>query len=250
MPQIELHQKKLMLQLIKDQGLTYKHFFIRDEVQKMSYEMNWLRNLDYKFSLFYSQEYTAGLINYKMKTGGKDYNQHVIRVEEIEQCFATWIQLIKNQMEFDEEMNPEIEYSTVINNISSNFHVIYNQALNAEYYLLNEICGMGFRKAFEFLIKDYLIYLGKMTIDEAKKEIRLQKCIDFLDENYIIQKLATHIGYLGNDFSHYYRKWEKKDIKDLKEMINLLVDWIETTETYKIKTSMIETKSELINNKF
>jgi hypothetical protein len=113
-----------------------------------------------------------------------------------------------------------------------------------------EICGMGFRKAFEFLVKDYLIFLGKMTLTEAQNEVKLQNCIKLLNESTIIQKLATHIGYLGNDFSHYYRKWDDKEIKDLKEMIYVLVTWIDTNVSYSNSLLLIEKKSKDINETF
>ena len=48
------------------------------------------------------------------------------------------------------------EFSDVINSISPNFTVIYNQAFSAEQQNLTEICGVGYRKALEYLIKDYI----------------------------------------------------------------------------------------------
>lgn len=50
-----------------------------------------------------------------------------------------------------------IQFSKHINNISPNFVNIYNQAHFAEKHNLLEICGVGYRKGLEFLIKDYVI---------------------------------------------------------------------------------------------
>src|SRR5947209_9012383 len=49
------------------------------------------------------------------------------------------------------------DVAETISNISPNFHKIYNEAYKAEQFGLMEICGVGYRKALEFLIKDYLI---------------------------------------------------------------------------------------------
>lgn len=34
-------------------------------------------------------------------------------------------------------------------------------------------------------------------------------------------------AWLGNDETHYVRKWEDKDLKDLKKLISLTIHWIE-----------------------
>ncbi len=46
-------------------------------------------------------------------------------------------------------------FSTEITSISKNFVTIFNQAKQAESLQLLEIAGPGYRKALEFLIKDY-----------------------------------------------------------------------------------------------
>src|SRR5687767_3154472 len=43
-------------------------------------------------------------------------------------------------------------------------------------------------------------------------------------------KIAKRATWLGNDATHYYRKWEDKDIHDLKNLIELTVLWIESVE--------------------
>ena len=51
----------------------------------------------------------------------------------------------------------EKEFSEIIKTISPQFSIIYNQAYFAEQNNLNQITGVGYRKALEFLIKDYAI---------------------------------------------------------------------------------------------
>jgi len=51
----------------------------------------------------------------------------------------------------------EKKFSDDITVLSPNFVDIFNQAAKAESLNLNHIAGIGFRKALEFIIKDYLI---------------------------------------------------------------------------------------------
>lgn len=128
-------------------------------------------------------------------------------------------------------------------NISSKFFVIYNQAKEAEERGLKEICGAGYRRALEFLIKDYLI---KEKIETSKiiKETRLGTCIDKYVASERIKDCARRAAWLGNDETHYIRKWEDKDLEDLKDLIELTVNWIRDEYlTRRIKKEMPEKKA-------
>jgi hypothetical protein len=49
--------------------------------------------------------------------------------------------------------------------------------------------------------------------------------------------------YLGNDETHYVRKWDTKDVKDLKNIIHLAVLWIQMEiETARLRADMPESK--------
>lgn len=118
-------------------------------------------------------------------------------------------------------------FSDEIQEISPNFVKIYNQACAAESNNLDEIAGLGFRKALEFLIKDYLC----MDKPENEQETILKKFLgnvireDIGNQN--LKNVAQRAVWLGNDEAHYYRKWENKDISDLKLLVKLSVNWIE-----------------------
>ncbi len=120
----------------------------------------------------------------------------------------------------------EAEFSETIKEMSTSFLDIYNQALSAESHNLNQLVGIGLRKALEFLIKDFAVHQSP----KEKKAIRasmLGKCIDkYIDDTHVKEcaKLAT---WLGNDETHYIRKWEDKDVKDLKLLVRLTVNWID-----------------------
>jgi hypothetical protein len=47
------------------------------------------------------------------------------------------------------------EFPNNITEISPNFVDIYNQAIAAETHQLNQLVGIGLRKALEFLVKDF-----------------------------------------------------------------------------------------------
>jgi len=110
--------------------------------------------------------------------------------------------------------------------ISPSFVLIYNQAFAAEQLNLKEICGVGYRKALEFLIKDYAILNNPSQKETIEKKL-LGPCItDFVTDERI-KAVAKRAVWLGNDETHYIRKWEGKNLGDLKKLIDLTVHWIE-----------------------
>ena len=56
----------------------------------------------------------------------------------------------------------------------------------------------------------------------------LGKCINEHIENQKLKDIAKRATWLGNDETHYVRKWQGKNITDLKLLIDLTVHWIET----------------------
>lgn len=127
-------------------------------------------------------------------------------------------------------------FHRIIERISPAFCSIYNEAFAAEQLGLTQICGVGYRKALEFLIKDYLVSLEPESDDAAAEHIRckfLGACIDQdlkCDNIKIVAKRAT---WLGNDETHYVRKWVDKDLDDLKRLIDLTLAWIAHEEETK-----------------
>lgn len=110
--------------------------------------------------------------------------------------------------------------------VSPNFENFYSQAMAAEHYGLDEVCGVGLRKALEFLVKDYLTSISEtlgVDADAIKKE-SLGNCIrDHIDDQRI-KKLAKLASWLGNDETHYERRWQDKDLSDLKALIHLTIN--------------------------
>jgi hypothetical protein len=142
----------------------------------------------------------------------------------------------------------KVKISEPIENISPQFVNILNQSLIAEGLELDQLTGIGLRKALEFLIKDFAIHNEPKKIDAIKK-IPLSKCIDNYIKDPKIKNCAKLATWLGNDETHYVRKWEDKDITDLKILIKLTTNWIENyllTEKYKLEMLPNETDNKLI----
>jgi hypothetical protein len=110
--------------------------------------------------------------------------------------------------------------------ISPSFPELYTQSIVAENYKLGQIAGPGFRKALEFLIKDYCISINKIAENEIKSST-LSTCINKYVDNPQVKVCAERAAWLGNDETHYVRKWTDKDISHLKELITL--NWIHSS---------------------
>jgi hypothetical protein len=111
--------------------------------------------------------------------------------------------------------------------ISSTFVSIHLEAHEAKQRGLSQIAGPGYRKAFEFLIKDYA-----KSISPPDKHSEIENTFaGSVVSNYIpdkrIQAVAKRALWLGNDETHYLRKWEQHDINDLITLISLTISWIQ-----------------------
>jgi hypothetical protein len=123
-------------------------------------------------------------------------------------------------------------FAQPIRDISPAFCSIADEAKRAEQLGLTEVCGVGYRKALEFLVKDYLI---KNFPDDA--EVIKSKMLGTCIENYVndanIKAVAKRATWLGNDETHYERRWKDKDLTDLIAMINLVQYWIQAEHLTK-----------------
>jgi hypothetical protein len=119
---------------------------------------------------------------------------------------------------------PSLELETIVET-SPKFYDVYAQAQFAEEMDLKEICGMGYRKALEFLIRDYI----KLKIDEEEtKKLSLSVCINNYIDDSKIKEAAKRAAWLGNDEAHYYRKWDDKDLTDLKVLLRIAINFVDS----------------------
>ena len=128
--------------------------------------------------------------------------------------------------------------------LNSKFITTYMQALQAEYLGLDEISGMGFRKAIEYLVKDYLIQRNN-TLQGTIEDNLLAKVIadNFIEpQEADLKELLQRATWLGNDMTHYLKYHENFDIEDLKELIKLVMDEIHSIEQKRHYIANIQSK--------
>lgn len=123
---------------------------------------------------------------------------------------------------------PKTEFTAELRAVSPSFVDIYHQAEEAEARGLAQICGLGYRKAVEYLVKDYCINQTP-TEETAIKDMPVAKCITKYIQDQRIEAAVKRAVWLGNDEAHYVRKWVDKDVEDLKVLIRLACNWIESS---------------------
>jgi hypothetical protein len=109
--------------------------------------------------------------------------------------------------------------------ISPDFVTIRQQVAAAESMKFDQLVGIGLRKALETLIKDFAISEHPQKVEEVKKEF-LGICIEKYIPDTQVKQCAKRATWLGNDHAHYIKKWETKDVSDLKTLVTLTVNWI------------------------
>lgn len=123
------------------------------------------------------------------------------------------------QLIFPAQIDPQIK------TVSENFEDIYQQAYQAEKEGLDQIAGMGYRRALEFLVKDYCIYRNPESAEKIKSQ-PLSQCINQYIDFSKLKTVAERAAWLGNDQTHYIQKHTDKDLEDLKRLITLTMHWI------------------------
>lgn len=123
---------------------------------------------------------------------------------------------------------PQVEVSDALTKISPRFAQVYDEAVTAANTGLEELSGAGYRRALEFLVKDYLISLHPEKRDEYV-EMSLGACIRKHIDDPDIKGLAKEAAAIGNDYVHF-EKYKKRDVQELRGLINLVRDWIELQE--------------------
>ena len=116
-------------------------------------------------------------------------------------------------------------FSSYILELSPSFCEIYNQAYIAQQQNLDKISGMGYRKALEFLVKDYAIFLKPEDKDKIKNA-SLSSCINNYIDNQKIKQLSLASTWLGNDETHYIKKHQDYTIDDIITFIDATVSFI------------------------
>lgn len=117
-------------------------------------------------------------------------------------------------------------FSDEIKTLSPNFEETYLQSETAESQQLFQICGVGYRKALEYLVKDYLCHKYPECTEDIRSEF-LGASIKRIDDSRI-KTLAERSTWIGNDETHYVKKHEDLDVNDMKRFIKALLTYVES----------------------
>lgn len=119
-------------------------------------------------------------------------------------------------------------FPETVSSVSPIFVQIFNQTVEAESRNLDQLVGIGLRKALEFLVKDFAVSENPGKEAEIRNTM-LGNCISQYISDPNIKECAKRAAWLGNDETHYTRKWETKDVSDLKLLVRLTVNWIDNS---------------------
>lgn len=112
--------------------------------------------------------------------------------------------------------------------LSPRFVDLYEQSYTAEQNGHIELAGSGYRNAIEILIKDFAI----KRLDKPESEVCGMKLYDtigtYLKEISIDTSAADVIRVLGNDYTHYQRKYDSIDFVVVKQYLEIFIQQIET----------------------
>jgi hypothetical protein len=154
--------------------------------------------------------------------------------EGTKKSFKYWLNSIMSEIKaefFSRIKSLKIKkFSRIITKCSPKFNEIYNQAYHAEQVGLDQLCGLGYRKSFEFLVKDYV--KREKTLEEKKaiEKMMIMPCINQYVNDDKVKALAHRVLWLGNDHAHYTRLWRSKSLDDLKKLIDIVIEWIDSRE--------------------
>lgn len=117
-------------------------------------------------------------------------------------------------------------FPDTVKGLSPTFCEICAQVETAKADNLDQLVGIGLRKGIEFLVKDF----AKSEHPDSTKAIEsmaLGGCIDTYISDQNILQCAKRAAWLGNDETHYIRKWSDKDLSDLQLLVRLTVNWVD-----------------------
>lgn len=121
---------------------------------------------------------------------------------------------------------PQVNLPADFQELFPEFYKIYTEAAKAESYNLLEICGMGYRKALEALVKQYAIELFPDETEAIQNEMLMPTIKRFASPKIVT--LATAATWLGNDHAHLVTKHPDYDLEALKTFINVLCQYIQS----------------------
>lgn len=131
---------------------------------------------------------------------------------------------------YDPIVYPNIDFTPysneILEKISSRFIDMYNQALQSEFHKNLELAAIGYRSALEILVKDYAIKELGQNPEEVSSKKLCSAIGTYLNQEELV-KTADVIRILGNDYTHYKRKYPQHDFELLKGYMEIFLKQIE-----------------------
>lgn len=115
-----------------------------------------------------------------------------------------------------------------IKELSPRFANLYEQSYSAEQNGCIELAGSGYRNSIEILIKDFAINKLKAPENEVCKMSLYEAIGTYLKEVNLETSAADVIRVLGNDYTHYQRKYNDIDFIVVKKYLEIFIQQIDT----------------------
>ncbi|EOJ20315.1 DUF4145 domain-containing protein [Enterococcus faecalis] len=115
------------------------------------------------------------------------------------------------------------------------FVKIMKQSQEAEDANLDQLAGMGYRKALEFLVTDFLLEYPQEGASEdwlKNPKTSLSSKIAKLPKERT-KNLSKAISFIGNDETHYSKRHPEQDVKSIKMFLKALISDIENEIAYQ-----------------
>lgn len=118
------------------------------------------------------------------------------------------------------------EVTSNLKELSPRFVKLYSDSVEAYNNNAFELAGSGFRNSLEILIKDFAIIKLKIDENEVTKK-SLKESIDLYISDSSIKQFANGVRLLGNDHTHYVRKYQDFDSTDLLTFVKACINHID-----------------------
>lgn len=115
-----------------------------------------------------------------------------------------------------------------IKDLSPRFASLYEQSYTAEQNGHIELAGSGYRNAIEVLIKDFAIKKLNAPADSVCNMKLYDAIGTYLTEVNIDTSAADVIRVLGNDYTHYQRKYDEIDFIVVKRYLEIFIQQVDT----------------------
>ncbi len=141
--------------------------------------------------------------------------------------FCYYGQSPSSELQLVRPIKPEPSaFSEAVRRISPSFVQIFGEAEEAAQNGLMNVAGPGYRKSLEFLIKDYAKALAPGKAAEIERGFSGTVVAEYIPDPRI-QAVAKRCLWLGNDETHYLKKWATHDMDDLVVLTKLVAHWID-----------------------